>query len=88
MAFVFAIGVNSFLQRVRSWKIATAFLKGVGPAVVGTIAAVSVQLGRDAITDGWTAAIAVAAFAVAWRYGPLPALAFAAAGGIAIGYVA
>ena len=84
-AFFFAIGVGNFLERVRSWNMATAFLKGVGPAVVGTIAAVSVRLGRDAITDGWTAAIAVAGLALAWRYGPLPALAFAGASGIAIG---
>ena len=84
-AFVFAICAANFLERVRSWKIATAFLKGVGPAVVGTIAAVSAQLGRDAITDGWTAAIAVAGFGLAWRYGPLPALAFAGAAGIAVG---
>ncbi len=87
-AFVFAIGAGTFLERVRSWNMATAFLKGVAPAVVGTIAAVSAQLGRDAITGGWTAAIAVAAFALAWRYGPLPALAFAAVSGIAIGYLA
>jgi chromate transporter len=87
-AFVFAIGVGNFLERVRSWNMATAFLKGVGPAVVGTIAAVSAQLARDAITDGWTAAIAIVGFALAWRYGPLPALAFAGAIGIAIGYLA
>ena len=86
-AFVFAIGVGSFLDRVRSWNVATAFLKGVGPAVVGTIAAVSAQLGRDAITDGWTAAIAIAGLGLAWRYGPLPALACAGASGIAIGYL-
>jgi len=86
-AFVFAIGVGNFLERIRSRNMATAFLKGVGPAVVGTIAAVSAQLGRAAITDGWTVAIAVAGFGLAWRYGPLPALAFAGAGGIAIGYL-
>jgi len=84
-AFILAIVAGNFLERVRSWKMATAFLKGVGPAVVGTIAAVSVELGRDAITGGWTAAIAVAGLALAWRYGPLHALVFAGASGIAIG---
>jgi len=84
-AFVFAIGAGSFLQRVRSWKIATAFLQGVAPAVVGSIAAVSAQLGRDAITDAGAVAIAVAGLVLAWRYGPLPALAVAGAAGIAIG---
>jgi chromate transporter len=84
-AFILAIGTGSFLERVRSWKIATAFLKGVAPAVVGTIAAASARLGRDAITDAWTAGIAVAGLALAWRYGPLPALVFAGASGVAIG---
>ncbi len=84
-AFVFAIGAGSFLQRVRSWKIATAFLQGVAPAVVGSIAAVSAQLARDAITDAGAVAIASAGLVLAWRYGPLPALAVAGAAGIAIG---
>jgi len=83
-SFVFAVVGSNFLQRVRSWKMASAFLKGVTPAVVGTIAAVSAQLGRGAITDAWTAAIALGGLAIAWRYGPLPALAIAGAGGIAI----
>ncbi|MBI5285312.1 MAG: chromate efflux transporter [Chloroflexi bacterium] len=84
-AFVFAIGAGSFLQRVRSWKIATAFLQGVAPAVVGSIAAVSAQLARDAITDAGAVAIAAVGIVLAWRYGPLPALAVAGAAGIAIG---
>jgi chromate transporter len=84
-SFVFAIGASNFLQQVRSWKLATAFLRGVSPAVVGSIAAVSVQLSRSAITDGWTAAIGVIGLGLAWRFGPLPALAVAGVGGIAIG---
>jgi chromate transporter len=84
-SFVFAIGASNFLQRVRSWKAATAFLRGVSPAVVGSIAAVSVQLGRSAITDGWTAVIGIVGLALAWRFGPLPALAVAGVGGIAVG---
>jgi chromate transporter len=83
-SFVFAITSSSFLQRVRSWQAASAFLRGVSPAVVGTIAAVSVRLGREAITGGWTAALAIAGLALAWRYGPLPALAVAGTGGIVI----
>lgn len=83
-SFVFAIATSNFLQRVRSWKMAAAFLRGVSPAVVGSIAAVSAQLGRSAITDGWTAAIAVAGLALAWRYGPLPALALAGVSGVVI----
>ena len=84
-SFVFAIAAARFLDRIRSWTWAQAFMKGVGPAVVGSIAAVSASLGRDAITDGWTAAIFVAGIALAWRFGPIPALALAGASGIIIG---
>jgi chromate transporter len=84
-SFLFAIAASRFLDRVRSWKIAMAFLKGVGPAVVGTIAAVSARLGRDSITDIWTGAIFVVGLAIAWRFGPIPALALAGVAGIAVG---
>jgi chromate transporter len=84
-SFVFAIAAGRFLDTVRSWKIASAFLRGVGPAVVGSIAAVSAKLGRDAITDAWAAAIFVGALALAWRYGPIPSILLAGAAGIAIG---
>ncbi len=84
-SFVIAIGTARFLDRIRSWTVAQAFLKGVGPAVVGSIAAVSASLGRDAITGGWTATIFVAGLALAWRFGPIPALALAGASGIILG---
>jgi chromate transporter len=83
-SFFFAILTSNFLQRVRSWKMASAFLKGVSPAVVGSIAAVSAELGRSAITGGWTAAIAIVGVAIAWRHGPLPALALAGVSGIVV----
>jgi chromate transporter len=86
-SFVFAIAAARFLDRIRSWKIAQALLKGVGPAVVGSIAAVSASLGRDAITDGWTAGIFVVGLALAWRFGPIPSLALAGAAGIIIGSI-
>jgi chromate transporter len=86
-SFVFAIAAGRFLDRVRSWALARAFLKGVGPAVVGTIAAVGARLGRDAIVDGWTTALFVVALAIAWRSGPLPAMAIAGVAGIGIGVV-
>lgn len=84
-SFVFAIAAGSFLDRMRSWTMATAFLKGVAPAVVGSIAAVGAKLGRDAITDAWTAAIFLVGLAIAWRYGPIPSVLLAGAAGIAIG---
>jgi chromate transporter len=84
-SFIIAIATARFLDRIRSWTVAQAFLKGVGPAVVGSIAAVSASLGRDAITGGWTAGIFVAGLALAWRFGPIPALALAGTSGIIIG---
>jgi chromate transporter len=84
-SFFFAIAASKVLERLRRWTIAAAFLKGVGPAVVGTIAAVSARLGRSAITDGWTAAVFVIGMVLAWRYGPIPALVVAGVGGITIG---
>jgi chromate transporter len=86
-SFVFAIVVGRFLDRVRSWKMANAFLRGVGPAVVGSIAAVSAKLGEDAIVNGWTAAVFVVALVLAWRYGPIPAILIGGAAGIAAGAV-
>jgi chromate transporter len=83
-SFVLAIGSSNLLQRISSWSAAAAFLKGVSPAVVGSIAAVSAHLGRSAINDGWTALLAVAGFVLAWRYGPLPALALAGTGGVVV----
>jgi chromate transporter len=84
-SFVFAIATSRFLDSIRSWKLARAFLAGVGPAVVGSIAAVGAKLGRDAITDGWTAAIFLAGLAIAWRWGPIPAMGVAGVTGIAVG---
>jgi chromate transporter len=84
-AFVFAIAGGSFLERIRSWTPASAFLKGVGPAVVGTIAAVAIDLGDEAIINGWTAAVFAVGLVLAWRFGPIPALALAGVTGIAIG---
>jgi chromate transporter len=84
-SFLFAITAGRFLDGVRSWQPAMAFLRGVGPAVVGTIAAVSAQLGRDSIVDGWTAVIFVGGLGLAWRYGPIQALAVAGVAGVATG---
>jgi chromate transporter len=84
-SFVLAIAAGNFLDRIRSWTIATAFLKGVGPAVVGSIAAVGAKLGRAAIVDAWAAGIFLIGLAIAWRYGPIPSVLLAGAAGIAIG---
>jgi len=86
-AFVFAIAAGSFLDRIRSWRWAQAFLKGVGPAVVGTIAAVAAKLAPDAIDDVWRAAVFVAALAIGWRYGPVWAIVLGGGAGIAAGSI-
>ncbi|MEX2246097.1 MAG: chromate efflux transporter [Dehalococcoidia bacterium] len=84
-SFLFAIAAGNFLDRVRGWKLGRAFLLGVGPAVVGTIGAVSLKLVPEAINDSWGVALLAVALALAWRYGPIPALAVAGGGGIAVG---
>jgi chromate transporter len=83
-SFVFAILTGRFLEAIRSWTPAAAFLRGVAPAVVGAIAAVAVALGRDAVIDGWSVAILVLGTVLAWRYGPIAALGVAGAVGVAI----
>jgi chromate transporter len=86
-AFFFAIAAGSFLGRIRSWRWAQAFLKGVGPAVIGSIAAVAARLAPDAIDDAWRSAVFVAALAIGWRYGPVWAIVLGGGAGIAAGQI-
>jgi chromate transporter len=75
-----------FLERIvrlvdtHAW--AKAFLEGVNVAALGLIAAVGVQLGRVALVDPITTAIAVIALAALLRF-PLAAPGLVIAGGVA-----
>ena len=59
-SFVFVALSHPLLPRIRGSPGAGAFLDGVNVAALGLMAAVTWQLARSAITDGFTAVLAVA----------------------------
>jgi chromate transporter len=68
-SFVFVALSHPLLPRIRGSRGAGAFLDGVNVAALGLMAAVTWQLARSAITDWFTAALAVAAgvLLIRWR---------------------
>jgi chromate transporter len=60
-SFVFVALSHPLLPRIRGSRGAGAFLDGVNVAALGLMAAVTWQLARNAITDWFTTALAVAA---------------------------
>jgi chromate transporter len=67
-AFVFVAASGPLVPRLRASPAAGAFLDGVNVASLALMAVVSAQLGRAAIVDGWTAALAVAAAFLLLRF--------------------
>jgi len=67
-AFVLVALTNPLLPRLRQSPTIVALLDGVNVAAIGLMAAVSITLGRAAIVDVWTAALAVGAFVLLLRY--------------------
>ena len=59
-SFAFVALSHPLLPRIRGSRGAGAFLDGVNVAALGLMAAVTWQLARSAITDGFTAVLAVA----------------------------
>jgi chromate transporter len=57
-SFVFVAAVYPLIPRIRHSRVGSAFLDGVNAATIGLMAAVTWQLGRLAIVDGLTAAVA------------------------------
>ena len=68
-SFVFVALSHPLLPRIRGSRGAGAFLDGVNVAALGLMAAVTWQLARSAITDWFTATLAVAAgvLLIRWR---------------------
>jgi chromate transporter len=66
-AFFFVPLLNAMLERLRSSPVAQAFLRGVNAASVAVMAAVAIQLGRTAIIDVPTAALALTALVLLLR---------------------
>ena len=63
-AFLFVAFTRPLIARVRSSRVAGAFLDGVVVASLALMAAVTWQLGREAVLDVTTALVAVAAAAI------------------------
>jgi chromate transporter len=84
-SFVFVALSHPLLPRIRGSRGAGAFLDGVNVAAVGLMAAVTWQLARSAITDWFTAALAVAAgvLLIRWRVNSVWLIIGGAAAGLA-----
>ncbi len=63
-SFVFVALSHPLLPRIRGSRGAGAFLDGVNVAALGLMAAVTLQLARSALVDGFTAVLAVLAGAL------------------------
>lgn len=67
-AFVFVAISGPLVPRLRQSRIAAAFLDGVNVAAVALMAVVTWQLGRTAVIDVATIALAVTSAIVLWRF--------------------
>jgi chromate transporter len=67
-SFVIMALVSRFLPRVRAWRPAQAFLKGVNAAAVALILAVAIGLGRTALVDVWTVLIMLVSLGLLLRF--------------------
>jgi chromate transporter len=67
-SFVFVAATHPLVPRLRSLSWAAGFLDGVNAAAVGLMAAVTLQLGRAAVVDLLTAALALGALALLLRF--------------------
>jgi chromate transporter len=66
-AFVFVLLSNPFIPKLRSSSWAAGFLDGVNVASLGLMATVTWQLGRAAVTDWFTAVLALIAAVLVFR---------------------
>jgi len=78
-AFVFVALVGPLADRVRDRPLTAALLDGVNAAALGLMAAVSVQLGREAVIDPLTVALLVLSGLALW-WGRIPSVLLVAAG--------
>jgi chromate transporter len=67
-SFAFIALTGTLLARVRRSPLASAALDGVNAAAVGLMAAVTIQLGDDALVDTLTVVMAIASLAVLVRW--------------------
>ena len=81
-AFVFVALIGPIADRVRDRPLTAALLDGVNAAALGLMAAVTVQLGREAIVDPLTVGLLVLGGLALW-WGRVPSVLLVAAGGAA-----
>lgn len=85
-AFMFVGILHPIVPRLRRTAWSAALLDGVNAAALGLMAAVTWQLGREAIIDPLTAGLAVLALFVLLRFKPNSAWLVLAGGVIGLGY--
>ena len=69
-AFAFVAMSGPLVPRLRTSRLAAAFLDGVNVASLALMVVVTVELGRAAIADVWTALIALTSAALLFRFKP------------------
>jgi len=80
--FFYSIAAAYQLHRLKANLRVRAFLKGVGPAVVGMIGAAGFIIARAALTDLWVGILAAACLAVLVRFKLDASLVIIAAGAV------
>lgn len=67
-SFVFVLATNPFIPRLRRSPWLSGLLDGVNVAALGLMAAVTLELGQDALRDGVTVALAASAAVLLVRF--------------------
>lgn len=85
-SFVLIAISGPLVPRLRRSRLAGAFLDGVNVSALALMAAVTVELGRAALVDTWTVAIALTSIAVllSFRINPVWLIGAGAVGGIVV----
>jgi len=78
--FFYSVGAAYQLHRLKTNLRVRAFIRGVGPAVVGMILAAGVTIARASLVDVWTGLLAVACLLALVRFKLDAALVVVAAG--------
>src|SRR5690606_29529417 len=85
-SFVFVSILNPLIRRIRKSALLSAFLDAVNVASVAVILAVTIEMGRDTLTDWRSILIAGLSFLVVFYFKKLPG-AFIVLGGAGLGYL-
>jgi chromate transporter len=86
-SFVMVVALEPVVHRVRRSRWAGPALSGISIAALGLMAGVTVDLGRAAISDALTAALALAALAVMIRWRPNAVWIVAAGAAVGIAHI-